>query len=214
MKQSHITLIAVGLIAIALLVALSIKPESQQGASAPQESAQFIRDHSPRVGSEQAKVVIVEFFDPACGTCGQFHPFVKRLLQKHRDKIRVVLRYAPFHQGSEQMVAILEAARKQNKFGEVLDLMFETQRQWTQNHIAYADRFWPLLENIDIDLARLTQDSKDPAIARIIQQDLNDAKQLGADKTPTFFVNGKGLPSFGFQQLNQLVETEIAKHYP
>ncbi len=213
MKQSHITLIAVGLIAVALLVALSLNPQSQE-ENAAQDSAQLIRDHSPRVGAEQAKVVIVEFMDPACGTCAQFHPLVKRLLQRHNNKLLVVLRYAPFHQGSDEMVAILEAARKQNKFGEVLELMFESQHLWTQNHIAYADRFWPLLENLDLDLARLAQESKDPAIARIIEQDLNDAKQLGADKTPTFIVNGQGLPSFGYQQLNQLVEAEIAKHYP
>jgi len=213
MKQSHITLIALGLIAVALLVALNLKPQPEQ-KNAAQDSAQLIRDHSPRVGAEQAKVVIVEFMDPACGTCGQFHPYVKRMLQRHHQKIRLVLRYAPFHQGSDEMVAILEAARKQDKFDEVLELMFESQHLWTQNHIAYADRFWPLLENLDLDLTRLAQDAKDPAIARIIQQDLSDAKQLGADKTPTFIVNGQGLPSFGYQQLNQLVEAEIAKHYP
>ena len=213
MKQSHITLIALGLIAVAIFAALNLNPQPEQ-KNAAQDSAQLIRDHSPRVGAEQAKVVIVEFMDPACGTCGQFHPYVKRMLQRHHDKIRLVLRYAPFHQGSDEMVAILEAARKQDKFGEVLELMFESQHLWTQNHIAYADRFWPLLENLDLDLTRLAQDAKDPAIARIIQQDLSDAKQLGADKTPTFIVNGQGLPSFGYQQLNQLVEAEIAKHYP
>ena len=214
MKTNHFILIAVALIAIALLVALNLNPQPQEGAHAPQDSAQFIRDHSPRVGSEQAKVVIVEFMDPACGTCGQFHPFVKRMLQRHRDKIRLVLRYAPFHEGSDEMVAILEAARKQNKFGEVLDLMFESQQLWTQNHKAYPDRFWPLLKNIDLNLNRLAQDMKDPAIARVIELDLSDAKQLGADKTPTFFVNTQGLPSFGYQQLTQLVDAEIAKHYP
>ena len=214
MKQSHITLIAVGLIAIALLVAFTLNPQSQEGANAPQDTAQLIREHSPRIGSKQAKVVIVEFMDPACGTCRQFHPFVKSLQQRHGNKILVVLRYAAFHEGSDGMVAILEASRKQGKFSEVLELMFETQKQWTQNHKAYPDRFWPYLKNIDLDLTRLAQDTKDPSIARIIQQDLSDAQQLGADKTPTFFVNAQGLPSFGHQQLKQLVETEIAKYYP
>ena len=214
MKQNQFTLIAVGLIAATLLLALTFMPQPEEGADAPSDTAKFIRDYSPRVGPEQAKVVIVEFMDPACGTCARFHPFVKRLLREHRDQILLVLRYAPFHEGSDEMVAILEAARKQGKFDEVLELMFETQRQWTQNHIAYSDRFWPFLENIDLDLTRLAQDIKDPSITHIIQQDLSDAQQLGANKTPTFFVNAQGLPSFGHQQLKQLVKAEIAKHYP
>ncbi|CKV93025.1 Uncharacterised protein [Mycobacterium tuberculosis] len=31
------------------------------------------------------------------------------------------------------------------------------------------------------------------------------------DKTPTFFVNGRNLPSFGEQQLRSLVAEEVAK---
>lgn len=213
MKQSHLTLIGIGLIVAALLLALTLNQASQEGANAPGD-AQLVREHSPRFGSDQAKVVIVEFMDPACGTCARFHPVVKRIQQRYPGQILVVLRYAPFHQGSDGMVAILEAARKQGKFGEVLNLMFDTQQQWTQNHIAYPERFRPFLENVDLDLTRLARDMQDPAIARVIQQDLSDAQALGADKTPTFFVNGQGLPSFGFQQLNQLVEAEIAKHYP
>jgi protein-disulfide isomerase len=52
-----------------------------------------------------------------------------------------------------------------------------------------------------------------PAIMKIIQQDLGDARLLGADKTPTFFVNGKPLPSFGFEQLQTLVDSEVNANY-
>lgn len=215
MKQSHFTLIALALIAVAATLALMLNPQQTQEAEmTAQNSAQLVREYSPLVGSEQAKVVIVEFMDPACETCRQFHPFIKRMQQRYRDQILVVIRYAPFHQGSDKMVAILEASRKQGKFNEVLDLMFESQHLWTEHHVAYADRFWPLLENVEIDLARLAQDAKDPAITKVIQQDLSDAQQLGANKTPTFFVNGQGLPRFGHQEFTQLVEAAIAKHYP
>lgn len=210
MKQNHITLIALALIAVALLAAVALMPGNPGGANADQ----LVRDHSPRVGADNARVVLVEFLDPACGTCARFHPHVKRLLERYGDQLLVVLRYAPFHRGSDGMVAILEAARKQDKFGEVLELMFDSQSQWTQNHVAHPDRFWPFLETLDLDLARLAQDMKSPEIARIIEQDLRDAEQLGADKTPTFFVNGQGLPSFGLPQLTQLVEAEMARQYP
>ena len=34
---------------------------------------------------------------------------------------------------------------------------------------------------------------------------------LGVSKTPTFFVNGRPLPSFGVDQLTALVAEEVAK---
>jgi protein-disulfide isomerase len=54
----------------------------------------------------------------------------------------------------------------------------------------------------------------DPEIARIIEQDLADAKTLNVQKTPGFFANGKPLQEFGYQQLQQLVESEIRANYP
>jgi len=53
----------------------------------------------------------------------------------------------------------------------------------------------------------------DPEIGKIIQQDLADAKTLNVRKTPGFFVNGKPLPSFGYEQLQELVESEMRKYY-
>jgi protein-disulfide isomerase len=54
---------------------------------------------------------------------------------------------------------------------------------------------------------------RDPEIAAIIQQDLADVKTLNVRKTPGFLVNGKPLPSFGYKQLQELVESEINKYY-
>ena len=53
----------------------------------------------------------------------------------------------------------------------------------------------------------------DPEIAKLIEQDLADAKTLNVRKTPEFFVNGKPLPSFGYDQLIKLVGTELQANY-
>jgi len=42
---------------------------------------------------------------------------------------------------------------------------------------------------------------------------LADADTLKVMKTPEFFVNGKPLPSFGFEQLQALVQAELASAY-
>ena len=216
MKKNHIVIATV--LVMSMLFALAAYfYNAQQVATktklAEQHAKALIPFHAVRKGNPQAKVTIVEFLDPACGTCKQFHPIIKDLLKKHPDKIKLVVRYAPFHSGSDQMVAILEAARKQQQFWNVLDIMFESQEYWAINHQARPDLFWGFLKGYGFDVARIQQDMKDPKIARIIEQDLADGELLGATKTPTFFVNGKPLSSFGFEQLMSLVQSELAANY-
>ena len=50
-----------------------------------------------------------------------------------------------------------------------------------------------------------------PDIQQAVQQDLKDANTLGVSQTPEYFVNGRALPSFGFEQLQQLVSEEVLK---
>lgn len=218
MKQSQFTLIALGLIG-AVFAALAFFYNAQQSGQASQKISShaeaLIRAHSVRAGNPQAKVTIVEFLDPACETCGKFHPLVKRLLDQHGDKVNLVVRYAPLHQGSDQMVAILEAAKIQDQFWPVLELMFETQADWTINHVAHPETFWNYLtrSKTNLDFAKLQQDMSSPAVIKAIEQDVADGQLLGATKTPTFFVNGKPLPSFGHEQLVSLVNSEVGANY-
>ena len=216
MKQSHFTLIALLLMVIAFVAATMFHNSSEEQAMterATNNSAALIKEYSVKAGNPDAKVTLVEFIDPACGTCAKFHPFVKQLMQQQAGRMNLVIRYLPFHQGSDKMVAMLEAARKQDKFWEVLELMFATQRQWTINHVAQPDIFMAIIGQAGVDVARIQQDMNNPEIAKIIQQDLADGQLLGADKTPSFFVNGKPLPSFGSQQLQALIESEVSANY-
>ena len=45
----------------------------------------------------------------------------------------------------------------------------------------------------------------------LVQQDIEDLTALQVQRTPTFFVNGRSLPSFGPDQLAALVAEEVAK---
>ena len=216
MKKNHIVITAVVVMSIIFAFAAYFYNAQQtetKNQLAQQHSKALIPPHAIKKGDPKAKVTIVEFLDPACGTCKQFHPVIKELLQKYPKEINVVVRYAPLHPGSDQMIAILEAARKQGQFWNVLDLMFESQQYWAINHQAKPALFWGYLKGYGFDVDRIKQDMQDPAIAKIIQQDLADGQLLGATKTPTFFVNGKPLPSFGFQQLMDLVNSELAANY-
>jgi protein-disulfide isomerase len=177
---------------------------------AERNRASLMRMHSPSIGRADAPVVIVEFLDPACGTCRAFYAPVKEMMKASGDRIRLVVRYAPFHPGSDRVVAILEAARKQGKFWPALEALLAAQPDWVINHRAVVDRVWRNLAGLGLDLDRLRVDMEAPEIARLIAQDVEDARTLDVSKTPEYFVNGRPLPSFGFEQLKTLVDDALA----
>ena len=125
----------------------------QLGFLAQENASTFIRDHSPVLGDADAKVYIVKFTDPACETCAAFSPFVKQAMAAYPGKIRLVIRYAPFHEGASDVVRILAAARKRGQFWEALDVLYASQQHWTQHHRVLADRVWPFLVQAGIDVA-------------------------------------------------------------
>jgi len=165
--------------------------DSQAQIRVNQNQELLQRDYSVTKGNKDAKVKIVEFFDPACPTCADFYPLVENILAKHKGKIQLVLRYAPFHRGSKYVVKVLEASRKQDKFFQTLELLFKTQRNWVVDNQASPDIIWKLLPQVGINLSKLQKDLKDPKIAKRVAQDIADSKVLGVNQTPDYFVNGK-----------------------
>ena len=206
---------AVFLVMAFIVAALYYKSEKSDAAAQAyqRDKSTFIRANAPTRGSPAAKVDIVEFFDPACDTCKAFSPFVRDLMAAHPDKIRLYARYAPFHEGSDYVVKILEAAHRQGKFWETLDALFAAQSSWSPNHRADPNLVWNYIDGVGLDMGRLRQDMNSPEIEKIIQQDIADAKALNVTATPEFFVNGKPLPSFGYDQLKKLVEDAVDSSY-
>ncbi|MHB1085683.1 MAG: DsbA family protein [Thiobacillus sp.] len=203
-------------VAVALLLAFVIgtlfytsqkKEASTQRVDTNRDA--LVRMHSPTLGKPDAPVVIVEFLDPACETCRAFYPLVKDILAANPDQVRLVLRYAPFHTGSDKVVAVLEAARKQGKFWPALEALLATQEDWSPHHTPQVELVWPHLEGLGLDIEKMRVDMHAPEIANLIAQDLADGETLKVNKTPEFFVNGKPLPSFGPEQLKILVADEL-----
>jgi len=215
MKYKIFAGICLAFVGLFVATAFYYKNEQAQkyGVMAADEPSTFIRKHSRILGPEDAKVVIVEFMDPACETCAAFSPIVKHLMEQNPGKIKLVLRYAPFHHGADGFVKILEAAGNQGKYWETLNLMFKTQSMWASHSNYQPERLWEFLPKAGLDIEQLKKDMNDPALDDIIAQDLADAKTLNVRKTPGFFVNGKPLEPFGSKQLIRLITSELDKNY-
>lgn len=214
-KKTLFLLSAIALLATFVIGTLFYTSQKQEETTQTlaRNQANLLRMHSPTLGPSEAKVLIVEFFDPACETCRDFYPFVKQLMAEHPDRIRLALRYAPFHEGSVEVVKIMEAARRQGKYWETLTALYASQSHWVQHHRVQADRIWEALANVGLDLDRIRQEMNGSEIAALIAQDIEDANALNVTMTPEFFVNGRPMPSFGYDQLQGLVEDAVAENY-
>lgn len=215
------THIIFGISVVVLIIAFVVGSSYYKGKQAEkigflaQENAElFVRNHSQTLGSDDAKVYLIEFMDPACETCAAFSSFVKQMVVSNPGKIKLVLRYAPFHDGADYFVKILEAAKKQGKYWETLNVMYKSQPHWASHHNPQPQKIWQFLPQAGVDVEQIRRDMDDPAIAKLIDQDLADAKTLNVRKTPGFFVNGKPLQTFGSKQLLQLVQSELSENYP
>jgi protein-disulfide isomerase len=180
--------------------------QTQSAASVP---SYLVRPHSPVIGPANAPVTIVEFFDPSCESCRAFYPYVKQIMAQHPKDVRLVIRYAPFHKGSDEAVAILETARLQNVFVPVKEALLATQPNWAVHGAPNLNIAWEAARNAGLDVERARRDAQRPEIAKVLEQDTADIKTAAVKTTPTFFVNGKPLPSFGPKQLAELVRAEV-----
>lgn len=215
MKQKHIFIAAAVALILAFIAGAFIyknKQAEQAAQTAAKNSEALVRFHSPTIGNAGAPVHIVEFLDPACETCRDFYPLVKDMMAANNGKIKLSLRYAPFHNGSVQVVKMLEATKKQGKYWEALEGLLDAQPYWVVNHSAQPEVAWKVLNglNLGLDMDRMQADMNSPDIARLIEQDIADAQTLNVTKTPEYFVNGKPLPRFGYDELKKLVADALA----
>ena len=157
--KTHITF---AITVLVLILAFMIGSSYYKGKQAEkidflaQENAElFVRKHSQTLGSDDAKVYLIEFMDPACETCAAFSPFIKQIMDANPGKIKHVIRYAPFHEGADYFVKILEAAKLQGKYWQTLDTMYKTQRLWTRHHKAIPEKVWPILSQAGVNVEQI-----------------------------------------------------------
>lgn len=169
----------------------------------------LVRMHSPATGPAAAPVTIVEFFDPSCEACRAFYPRGKQIMGQTVDDVRLVLRYTPLHEGSDEAVRILEAARKQNLFERVLEALLAQQPAWAVHGEPDLEKAWQFAVAAGLDEERVRQDAVSSSVDSVLEQDVADMKANNVRQTPTFFVNGKPLTEFSPQGLYDLVSSEL-----
>lgn len=175
----------------------------------PVVESSLVRAHSPVIGKADAPVTIVEFLDPSCEACRAFFPIVKDVLSEHPDDVRLVVRYAAFHKGSDEAVRIIEASRRQDKFEQVLAALFQNQDRWAAHGAPDLKQAWEIARGAGLELMQARLDSVKPEVNAILKQDAADVATNKVEQTPTFFVNGAPLVDFSEEGFRTLVKRQV-----
>lgn len=165
-----------------------------------------------KIGSDSAKVRIVEFSDLQCPACKAAQGSVKDVLNSYPGQVQLIYRHFPLvqHKFARQAITVAEAAGEQNKFWEMQDKLFETQTQWSE--LSDPTQFMlNLAKDLGLDETKIKQALDKSAFTGKIEEDLKEGNLLGVNSTPTFFINGEKVLLSSFSDLKSRVATIISK---
>ena len=113
------------------------------------------------IGPKDAKVTLIEFFDYNCGYCKSSSAWLKGVIDKYPDDVRVVFKELP----------ILESRTKTSKNAAKAALAAARQGKYTTMHFSLmaerslsADRVLKIAEKAELDMDKLKEDMTDPQL--------------------------------------------------
>jgi protein-disulfide isomerase len=160
--------------------------EQQLEASFQNRIEDTVADHNPRKGPADAPVTIIEYTDFQCPYCARGARTLDQVLKRYPDQVRVIFKNLPLkmHDQAEAAARAALAARRQGKFWEYHDLLF--QKASVLKDDIYAD----LAGSLGLNVEQFKADMTSAEVAAELRADLDRAKALGLRGTPRFLVNG------------------------
>lgn len=169
----------------------------------------LIRAHSYSRGPVDAKVTMVEFMDPECEACAAMHPIVEKLMKEYDGKVRLVIRYMPFHPHALYAASLLEEARESGKYDQAWTKFAEHLHDWGGHQDPKPELLAEYMKDIGIDKMRAEEAYVIKKHGEKVKLDEADGQKLGVDRTPTFFINGVKQPQIGYEPLKNAIDEAL-----
>jgi protein-disulfide isomerase len=159
----------------------------------PQRSQSESNNSSHILGSEDARVHIVGYFDLEAPESREAWEKIFRLRGQYGDRLSIEFRHYPItavHPHAMSAAMALEAAGEQGKFWEFIDILWNQQDVW---HAVSDPKtlFTQYAEQVGIkESARFRDDTEQQRLKVRILSDLDDAYTQGVSWGTPFLVNG------------------------
>ena len=155
-------------------------------------------ENSMIVGNKNASKIIYEFVDYNCGYCLKFHQQVLSVLNEDQNTKLVIMQMPILGESSITFSKIAIAASFQNKFEEVHNYLYSSDRKSKMADIL-GDLFL-----MNIDIAQLEKDMNSEEVSKVIlshEQFVNDFKFNG---TPAIIIGETIIP--GYIEKDKIIE--------
>ena len=129
------------------------------------------------------------------------------MLEKYPDQLKLIFLSFPLrnHKFSKKAAIAAFAAKKQGKFWEYHDLLFE-------NLGGLSDEKFPqIAREVGLNLERFEKDMNDLKIVARINQDIRLGAYLRVSGTPTVYINGRLSKARTLEALQSDVEIELER---
>ena len=137
-------------------------------------------------------VTVVNFSDMECPACKRAHSLIGGLYSDNIPGVKIVFRHFPLgiHKNSIITARAVEAARVMGKGFEMIDLLFDTQEEWTGDS-KIEDLLVEYAKSLGLDEKIFKEKLNSAEVAEVVQQDVNLGNSLRLSGTPTIYVNGE-----------------------
>jgi len=154
-------------------------------------------DGHPWIGAESPELVITEYADYLCFQCKKMHYYLRELIAKHPDKIRLVHRHFPmdheynfivkdpFHVGSGKMALLAVHAAAKGKFWQMNEVLFGIAGETHKVDIK------DIATRTGLDYPQLLSSTIDPKTLHQLKVDIWQGMKLRMTGTPSFLIDGK-----------------------
>ncbi len=198
-----------------LFVAYKLTNGPQTSAVFPEVNKVLVSDHVKWATDSAAKKnILVEYGDLQCPACKSFHDFLAVEVEATgagktdlTKKITFVYRNYPLvqaHQHAEEAAYSAEAAGNQNKFFEMVDMLYNNQQAWASKNNA-KEIFEGYAKGLKLDLDKFRKDRDSKEIKDKVSADSLSGDKAQVNSTPTFFLNGKKVEVNSFDEFKKLL---------
>jgi protein-disulfide isomerase len=162
----------------------------------------LVNMQDPMQGTAGADVTVIEYFDPNCPHCKDFHEAMKPIVDEYEDEVHFVYKPFPLRSTSLPEVEALYAAAQQGKFFEMLTAQFARQ---SRGGIVEQD-LREIAPEIGMKADVLMTKVNQKKYRSYIVQQRQRAIQMGVNSTPTVLVNGHFVRSRSPECMRQFIE--------
>lgn len=172
-----------------------------------QSEAIYNDPRDPRLGPEDADIVIVEFMDYKCSYCRVANDWVEDVREEHGDRIQFIIKEYPIL-GEDSLEASRAAIAALQQGTDIYEAFHNAMV--SSSGPLPSERINQLARVSGVDVERMREAMESPAIMEHISQVRSLGQVLGVTGTPFFIVDGTIVSGANELALDQALQRALA----